>query len=800
MSQRRGFHHRLPVDIVSLTPALSRHHDQGMLQPSLAPRRAVPECLPTARGCGPALVFAIGLIVGGCSAGSPPDSPASLGAADVAVLAEIMAEEDQRPPFADASAMRAGLTSDNPLIRRFAARGLGRLEEPAVLAALGPTLADPDAAVRSTVADAIAQSVFNDDTGAAADLLRGRLVNEPDPAVRGALAQALGRLRPYSVAALEETQAILIDVAQPGVPVETLVPALRGLESLARTNRADIELTDGTMQRLTDLTRYGRSGGEGFVEPADAEQLDIGDGAITSVMDPARRVRRLALAALDAAGAADADTIETALYDRDVEVRRLAAIATGHVDDPDQQRLLLQIVLADADGKVRYEGLRWYSRRLRLSEGCAPIVGALEDDDPHVALQAIDLLVDGCRGVDVTDPGANDPSVPDLLLALVATLPGLASNDAVRGPNFDGIDPLVSDTASVGTAPVAWHAAAHALTALAGTDPDAVGPLIAAFRLHPTWQVRMYAARAAATVGAIDALEQLAQDTFPNVATAALRGLDTNLGDAADGAAVAALASDDYQLLISAADMLEATEHPGAMAMLTAALERVTLEKRETSRDPRSAILERIGELGDADRADEILPYLEDFDPRIAAQTTEILLAWTGTNASPSPAPLPLTPFPGIAELLDLQGGRARMEMQGGGIIEIELYPFEAPTNVVRFARQAREGYFEGLTFHRVVANFVIQGGSPGANEYVGDGPYVRDEVGDRSHLRGTVGISTRGRDTGDAQIFINLVDNVRLDHNYTIIGTVVSGMDIVDAALEGATIERVTIEPGTPR
>ncbi len=754
-----------------------------MLQPSLAPRRAVPERLPTARGCGPALVFAIGLVVGGCSAGSPPDSPAGLGAEDVAVLAEIMAEEDQRPAFADASAMRDGLTSDNPLIRRFAARGLGRLEEPAALAALGPTLADPDAAVRSTVADAIAQSVFNHDTGAAADLLRGRLVDEPDPAVRGALAQALGRLRPDSVAALEETQAILIDVAQPGVPIETLVPALRGLESLVRTNRADIELTDRTMQRLTDLTRYGRSGGEGFVEPADAEQLDIGDGAITAVMDAARgaaRVRRLALAALDATGAADADTIETALYDRDVEVRRLAAIATGHVDDPDQQRLLIQIVLADADGKVRYEGLRWYGRRLRLSEGCAPIVEALEDDDPHVALQAIDLMADGCRGVDFADPGADDPSVPDLLLALVATLPG--------------------DTASVGTAPVAWHAAAHALTALAGVDPDAVAPLIAAFRLHPTWQVRMYAARAAATVGAIDALEQLAQDTFPNVATAALRGLDVNLGDAADGAAVAALASDDYQLLITAADMLEATEHPGAMAMLTAALERVTLEKRETSRDPRSAILERIGDLGGADRADEILPYLEDFDPRIAAQAAEILLAWTGTRASPSPAPLPLTPFPDIDELLDLDGARARMEMQGGGIIEIELYPFEAPTNVARFARQAREGYFEGLTFYRVVANFVIQGGSPGANEYVGDGPYGRDEVGDRSHLRGTVGISTRGRDTGDAQIFINLVDNVRLDHNYTIIGTVVSGMDIVEAALEGATIERVTIEPGAPK
>ena len=89
----------------------------------------------------------------------------------------------------------------------------------------------------------------------------------------------------------------------------------------------------------------------------------------------------------------------------------------------------------------------------------------------------------------------------------------------------------------------------------------------------------------------------------------------------------------------------------------------------------------------------------------------------------------------------------------------------------------------------------MIQGAGPGANEYMGDGPYTRDEILDRSHLRGTVGISTRGRDTGDSQLFVNLVDNVRLDHNFTIIGVIVNGMDVVDQLLEGATIERVTIE-----
>ena len=70
----------------------------------------------------------------------------------------------------------------------------------------------------------------------------------------------------------------------------------------------------------------------------------------------------------------------------------------------------------------------------------------------------------------------------------------------------------------------------------------------------------------------------------------------------------------------------------------------------------------------------------------------------------------------------------------------------------------------------------------------------MRDEVGLWPHVRGAVGISTRGRDTGDAQIFIDLVDNPRLDHDYTVFAQVLNGMDIVDAILEGDVIERIEI------
>ena len=95
-------------------------------------------------GWGPSLIFAVGLFVCGCFVGTPTNSVTNLGAEDLAVLVEIMAEEDRRPTFAEATALRNGLASDNALLRHFSARGLGRLEEPAALAVLGRTLTDPD--------------------------------------------------------------------------------------------------------------------------------------------------------------------------------------------------------------------------------------------------------------------------------------------------------------------------------------------------------------------------------------------------------------------------------------------------------------------------------------------------------------------------------------------------------------------------------------------------------------------------------------------------------------------------------
>jgi cyclophilin family peptidyl-prolyl cis-trans isomerase len=128
----------------------------------------------------------------------------------------------------------------------------------------------------------------------------------------------------------------------------------------------------------------------------------------------------------------------------------------------------------------------------------------------------------------------------------------------------------------------------------------------------------------------------------------------------------------------------------------------------------------------------------------------------------------------------------------GGGAFVVRLRGDVAPMMAARILALANAHYYDGLTWHRVEHDFVIQGGSPGASEYVGYDQAMRDELGTVAHVRGTVGMSTRGHDTGDAQWFVNLRDNLRLGRDYTVFGEVVEGIDVVDGILEGDVIASI--------
>jgi cyclophilin family peptidyl-prolyl cis-trans isomerase/HEAT repeat protein len=128
------------------------------------------------------------------------------------------------------------------------------------------------------------------------------------------------------------------------------------------------------------------------------------------------------------------------------------------------------------------------------------------------------------------------------------------------------------------------------------------------------------------------------------------------------------------------------------------------------------------------------------------------------------------------------------------GAITMELFPQDAPITVDSFVTLARRGYFNNLTFHRVVPNFDIQGGDPRGDGEGGPGYQIRCEVNTRPYVRGAVGMALSGKDTGGSQFFITHSPQPHLDGGYTVFGQVTGGMEVVDRIARGDRIEKVVI------
>jgi cyclophilin family peptidyl-prolyl cis-trans isomerase len=134
------------------------------------------------------------------------------------------------------------------------------------------------------------------------------------------------------------------------------------------------------------------------------------------------------------------------------------------------------------------------------------------------------------------------------------------------------------------------------------------------------------------------------------------------------------------------------------------------------------------------------------------------------------------------------------------GTIQIELAMLDAPLTVFNFVRLARKGFFDGLAFHRVVPDFVVQDGDPRGDGAGSPGYTIRDEINQRPYLRGTVGMALDWADTGGSQYFITHGPQPHLDGRYTVFGQVVSGMEVVDALVRGDIVRRVRVWDGAER
>lgn len=133
------------------------------------------------------------------------------------------------------------------------------------------------------------------------------------------------------------------------------------------------------------------------------------------------------------------------------------------------------------------------------------------------------------------------------------------------------------------------------------------------------------------------------------------------------------------------------------------------------------------------------------------------------------------------------------------GMMKVEFYEKDAPNTVDNFIKLSKEGFYDGLTFHRVIPNFVIQGGCPQGNGTGGPGYKIDCELTGENqyHDKGVLSMAHAGRNTGGSQFFIchNRDNTQHLDRNHTCFGKVVEGIEIVDQIKAGDTIEKIVVQ-----
>ena len=130
------------------------------------------------------------------------------------------------------------------------------------------------------------------------------------------------------------------------------------------------------------------------------------------------------------------------------------------------------------------------------------------------------------------------------------------------------------------------------------------------------------------------------------------------------------------------------------------------------------------------------------------------------------------------------------------GPIKIELYPDKAPLTVANFVNLAKRGFYDGLGFHRVIPDFMIQGGCPEGSGRGGPGYKFEDETGNGvAHERGVLSMANAGPNTNGSQFFITHIATPWLDGKHTVFGKVVEGLEAVDKVQQGDHIRSVRIE-----
>jgi len=324
-----------------------------------------------------------------------------------------------------------------------------------------------------------------------------------------------------------------------------------------------------------------------------------------------------------------------------------------------------------------------------------------------------------------------------------------------------------------------------------------------------SWIVRERAARAIPGMGrdyALILLQKLMADQDSAVRLAAIESLGEYMPQASE-MLEPLLKSADFAIRATAADILSKTGNP---EYIPALIDAYAMSTNPVEIEGRASILDSLALYHDSRVISALTTALNDPEYTVRQRAIEALKKVNGTDLYQDGVIRPIDDFlfPAAADKVSTEVqskypadfGKsvpdflAEMQLEKGTVV-IRLLGKEAPLHVLNFKNLAEKKVFDGLRIHRVVPNFVIQGGDPRGDGWGSAGTILHDQMNHLVYKRGSVGMPLAGKDTGGSQFFITMSRQPHLDGNYTIFGEVVSGMEFVDSTEIGDVIRSIKIQ-----
>jgi cyclophilin family peptidyl-prolyl cis-trans isomerase/HEAT repeat protein len=606
------------------------------------------------------------------------------------------------------------------------------------------------------------------------------------PELREALAEALGRIPDHQ--GRSPLAGLLIDD----------VPAVRRAAAFALGELDDPEAVPALLQAVTDTDRETGTLAVEALGKLKAPVLDVAQALLP--LDEQERWARLFphlfLFKEDAAALLAEKGL--ALADPEIHVRAAYALAR----DPRPESLsLLRSLLSDPDARIR----AWAARALGIVGEAADVAALrplLDDSSPGPQIQALRAAAKLAGSTKTAAPGDWRPRLLELVNDPRSGVRLTALEALAAWPVDKPDDPLARAVAERAARGSGRERGLAVLALGAGKHPDAL-KLAAAAQGSPEIDVRAYAAQAAARIGfpaAADLVSRLVADPAPAVrsaaAEAALAGEEA-AKDKGAGAAGHLLADRDPGVRATVFGWL--AEHPVlALDRLQAGLQASVRGRVE---EETIAALEALAARAKAEPLERgaIVALLEQAAAGKAGGGW-ILRRQAGAALGGLERPVP--PLGAIEtgksadlyrDIVERTWEPKTVELRTSkGPIRIRLACREAPLTCLNFLQLSEQGYYNSLIFHRVVPDFVVQGGDPRGDGFGGPGYDIRDEINRLRYKRGTVGMALAGPDTGGSQFFIALSEQPHLDGGYTVFGQVVAGDEILDRIVPGDRIEAI--------